>query len=73
MLSEYYEQIEAIALNLTLVALFLLMFFAIHDVLKKNNVPMIGRAVAYLVLALGAMGFLAKGIIQIFWQTSGVS
>jgi hypothetical protein len=73
MLSEYYEQIEAVVLNLTLVALFLLMFFAIHDVLKKNNVPMIGRAVAYLVLALGAMGFLAKGIIQIYWQTSGVS
>jgi hypothetical protein len=73
MLSEYYEQIEAVVLNLTLVALFLLMFFAIHDVLKKNNVPMIGRAVAYLVLALGAMGFLAKGIIQIYWQASGVS
>ncbi len=73
MLSEYYEQIEAAVLNLTLVALFVLMFFAIHDVLKKNDVPMMGRAIAYLVLALGAFGFLAKGIIQIFYQTSGVS
>lgn len=73
MLSEYYEQIEAAVLNLSLVALFVLMFFAIHDVLKKNDVPMMGRAIAYLVLALGAFGFLAKGIIQIFYQTSGVS
>lgn len=72
MLAEYYEQIEAAVLNLTLVGLFLLMGFAIHDVLKKNDVPMIGRAVAYLVLFLGAAGFLAKGIIQIFWQSSGV-
>lgn len=70
MLSENYEQIEAIALNLSLVVLFVLMAFAIHDVLSKNKVPMIGRVVAYLVLALGAMGFLAKGIIQFFVQSS---
>ena len=72
MLAEYYEQIEAIVLNIVLVGLFVLMGFAIHDVLKRNNVPMIGRAVAYLVLFLGAAGFLAKGIIQIFWTSSGV-
>ncbi|GAA0359919.1 DUF2788 domain-containing protein [Bowmanella denitrificans] len=72
MLSQYYEQIETIVLNLTLVALFLLMGFAVHDVLKKNNVPMAGRAVVYLVLFLGAAGFLAKGLIQVFWQSSGV-
>lgn len=72
MLSEYYEQIEAIVLNLTLLGLFAVMGFAIHDVLKKNDVPMIGRAVVYLVLFLGAAGFLAKGIIQVFWQSSGV-
>lgn len=72
MLSEYYEQIESIVLNLALLALFALMAFAIHDVLKKNNVPMLGRAVVYLVLFLGAAGFIAKGVIQIFWQNSGV-
>ena len=72
MLSQYYEQIEAMVLNLSLVALFILMGFAVHDVLKKNDVPMIGRAVVYLVLFLGAAGFLAKGIIQVFWQSSGV-
>lgn len=72
MLNEYYEQIEAVVLNLALVGLFVLMGFAIHDVLKKNDVPLLGRAVAYLVLFLGAAGFLAKGIIQLFWQSSGV-
>ncbi|GAB3015625.1 DUF2788 domain-containing protein [Bowmanella dokdonensis] len=72
MLSQYYEQIETIVLNLSLMALFLLMGFAVHDVLKKNDVPLIGRAVVYLVLFLGAAGFLAKGIIQVFWQSSGV-
>ena len=72
MLSEYYEQIEAVVMSLVLVALFLLMGFAIHDVLSKNNVPLAGRMVAYLVLFLGAAGFLAKGLIQIFWQSSGV-
>lgn len=71
MLSEYYEQIESLAMNFALVVLFALMGLAIHDVLRKNNVPMIGRIVAYLVLLLGAFGFLAKGIIQLFWQTSG--
>lgn len=72
MLSEHYEQIEAIVLNLSLTALFLLMAYAVHDVLKKNDVPMAGRLVVYLVLFLGAAGFLAKGFIQVFWQSSGV-
>ena len=70
MLSEYYEQIEAVVLNLTLIALFALMGFAIHDVLKKNNVPFVGRAVVYFVLFLGCAGFLFKGIFQLFWESN---
>lgn len=73
MLAKYYEQIEAIMLDIGLACLFVLMIFAVHDVLKTNNVPMIGRVVAYGVLGLGAMGFVAKGIIQLFWQSNGVS
>ncbi|GLR69864.1 DUF2788 domain-containing protein [Agaribacter marinus] len=69
---ETFQQIESVALNFALVALFALMFFAVHDVMKKNNVPMIGRYVAYGVLGLGALGFVAKGLIQIFWMSSGV-
>lgn len=65
MLAEYYEQIEAIFLNLSLAALFVLMGFAVHDVLKKNDVPKMGRVAVYFVLFLGTVGFLAKGIIQV--------
>jgi len=72
MLVDNYELIETIVLNIGLLGLFLLMGYAIHDVLSKNNVPLIGRAVAYGVMFLGAVGFLAKGIIQIFFTSSGV-
>lgn len=70
MLSEYYEQIETVVLNLTLLALFTLIGFAIHDVLKKNDVPIFGRAVVYFVLFLGCAGFLFKSIFQLFWENS---
>ncbi|MDC0602417.1 DUF2788 domain-containing protein [Aliiglaciecola sp.] len=72
MLSEYYEQIEAVVMNLTLLVLFALIGFAIHDVLKKNDVPLVGRVVVYVVLFLGCAGFIAKGLIQIFYESSGV-
>nr|WP_136252348.1 DUF2788 domain-containing protein [Ningiella ruwaisensis] len=70
---EMFQRVEAIALNIGLVLLFALMFFAVHDVLKKNDVPKVGRFVAYGVLGLGAAGFVAKGIIQLFWQSQGIS
>jgi hypothetical protein len=73
MLAEHFELIESVMMNLGLLILFLLMGFAVHDVLKKNDVPLIGRAVAYGVLGLGALGFVAKGLIQIFWVSSGVN
>lgn len=68
MLSEYYEQIETIVMYLALSGLFLLMGFAVHDVLKKNEIPMGGRIVVYSVLFFGCVGFLAKGIIQVFYS-----
>lgn len=68
MLSDNYEQIEAIVLNLSLTILFVFMAFAVHDVLKKNNVPKMGQIAVYFVLFFGAVGFLAKGVIQLFWQ-----
>ncbi|NCP64178.1 MAG: DUF2788 domain-containing protein [Paraglaciecola sp.] len=64
MLSEHYEQIEAIGLNLALAGLFLLMAYVVHDLLKKNNVPLLGKVVVYFVLFLGAAGFIFKGIMQ---------
>jgi uncharacterized membrane protein len=71
--ADNYQSIEAIVLNVSLVVLFVLLGLAIHDVLKKNNVPLIGKVVAYGVLGLGAAGFVAKGVIQVFYTASGVS
>lgn len=68
MLSEYFEQIEVLALNFALAALFLLIGLAIRDVLKQAKVPKFGRWAVWLVLFLGCFGFLAKGIIQAFLQ-----
>ena len=65
MLSEHYEQIEAIGLNLAMTGLFILMVYVVHDVLKKNNVPPMGKVVVYFVLFLGATGFIFKGIMQL--------
>ena len=45
MLAENYELIESIMLYGGLSILFGLMGFAVHDVLRKNDVPLIGRVV----------------------------
>jgi hypothetical protein len=72
MSAETIQYIESILLNVTLAGLFLLMGYAIHDVMNKNDVPKIGRFVAYGVLGLGGLGFVAKGLIQVFYISSGV-
>jgi hypothetical protein len=64
MLKDNYELIEAVGLNLSLAGLFILMTYAVHDVLKKNDVPLAGKIVVYFVLFLGTAGFLVKGLIQ---------
>ncbi len=45
---------------------------SIHDVMKKNDVPKMGQLVVYFVLFLGCAGFIAKGIIQMVWESQGV-
>ena len=72
MLAENYELIETIMLYCGLAVLFALMCFAVHDVLKRNNVPAMGKIVTYGVLGLGAMGFVAKGIIELIWLSTRV-
>lgn len=68
MLSEHFEQIEALGLNFAMAVLFLLIGLAIHDVLKRGNVPKFGRWAVWSVLFLGCAGFIAKGIIQAFFS-----
>jgi hypothetical protein len=72
MTPENYQQIESIVLYVSLIGLFILLALAIHDVLTKNDVPLVGRFVAYGVLGLGAAGFVTKGIIQLIYGASGI-
>ena len=67
-----YELFESVSIYIGLGGLFILMGLAVHDVLKKNDVPLIGKLVVYGVLSAGAMGFLAKGLIEVFLLSTGV-
>lgn len=72
MLSENIELIESIGLNLFFLVIFFFIGMSIHDVMTKNNVPKKGRLVVYFVLFLGCAGFIAKGIIQMVWESNGI-
>ena len=71
-MSDNFEQIETLMLNLALAVLFLMIGLAIRDVLKKASVPRFGRFIVWLVLTLGCTGFVAKGLIQFFWEHGGL-
>ncbi|EOD56119.1 DUF2788 domain-containing protein [Aeromonas bivalvium] len=72
MLSQHIELIESLGLKLFFVAVFLLIGLAIQDVLKRGNVPRFGRFIVWLVLFLGCAGFVAKGLIELSWEGSGL-
>ena len=72
MLAEYLEVIEAIGLNLFFAFIFIFIGLSILDVMKKNDVPKMGQIVVYFVLILGCVGFIAKGLIQFFWESQGI-
>ena len=72
MLSEHIDLIESLGLKLFFVAIFLLIGLAIHDVLKRGNVPRFGRLIVWLGLFLGCAGFVAKGLIEMGWEGSGI-
>ncbi|MGR5176623.1 DUF2788 domain-containing protein [Vibrio parahaemolyticus] len=72
MLYDYINKLEAIGLDLLFAAIFFLIGMAIKDVLKQGNVPVFGRRIVWLVLFLGCAGFVAKGIIQLSWEGSGL-
>ena len=57
------EQFETIALNVSLVGLFLFMFFIVYDLAKKSKAGKLGTFVMFGALCLGMLGFLMKGII----------
>ena len=72
MLAEHFVLIETIGLNLFFAFIFIFIGLSIHDVMKKNDVPKLGQYVVYFVLFLGCAGFIAKGVIQVVWESQGV-
>ncbi len=72
MLNEYLEVFETIGLDLFFAFIFIFIGLSIHDVMKTNNVPKKGRYIVYFVLFLGCFGFIAKSLIQLFWQSQGI-
>ena len=72
MLAEYFDVIESIGLDLFFAFIFIFIGLTVRDVMKTNKVPPLGQAVIYLVLLLGCVGFIAKSIIQLFFESQGV-
>ena len=72
MIAENFELIETIGLNLFYAFIFIFIGLTIHDVMNKNDVPKMGKIVVYFVLFFGCAGFIAKGIIQLIWESQGV-
>jgi len=72
MLAKYFDLIEAVGLDLFFAFIFIFIGLTVRDVMKTNNVPPLGQAVIYLVLLLGCVGFVAKSIIQLIFESQGV-
>jgi hypothetical protein len=69
MLLEHIVLIERIGLDLFFAVIFLLIGLAIRDIIKNSNIPPFGKFVVWLVLFLGCIGFIVKGIIQIILES----
>jgi hypothetical protein len=72
MLYYYIGKLESFGLDLLFASVFFLIGMAIKDVLKQGNVPPFGRRIVWLVLFLGCAGFVAKGLIQLSWEGTGL-
>ena len=72
MVSQLINEFDTLGLYFGLAGIFFFIGMAIQDVLKKGDVPRFVRYIIWLVLFLGCSGFIAKGLIQVFWQGAGV-
>ena len=69
MLQQYTDQIETIGLYGFYTVLFLLMGISIQEILKRSDVPKLGRYIVWAVLLFGCAGFIFKGIFEIVWNS----
>lgn len=72
MLDTLIHVMDTSGLYFGLAGIFFFIGMAIKDVLNKGDVPKFGRFIVWFVLFLGCSGFIAKGLIQAFWQGAGV-
>ncbi len=72
MFYDHMALFESLGLDLLFAAIFFFIGMAIKDVLNQANVPPFGRKIVWLVLFLGCAGFIAKGLIQFFWEGVGL-
>ena len=72
MLAKHFDLIERIGFDLLVAGIFFFIGMAIRDVLNQANVPPYGRRIVWGVLGLGCASFIIKGVIQLYWQTTGL-
>lgn len=60
------EQVSNFGVTFGLAGFICYMLFIIWDLARKSNAGKMGTFVLFLVLALGMIGFVAKGLIQWF-------
>lgn len=64
------QQIAEFGLTWGLALLIGFMLFIIWDLARKSNAGKFGTFVLFFVLALGMVGFIAKSVIQWFFEMS---
>ena len=72
MLTEHFDLIESIGFDLLIAGLFFFIGMAIRDVLHQADVPPFGKRIVWGVLTVGCASFIIKGLIQLYWQTTGL-
>ena len=62
------EQVATFGLTIGLTAFILYMFFIVGNLAYESKAGKFGTFIIFLVLTLGMLGFIAKGIIQWFLE-----
>ena len=72
MLYDYMNILESIEARFAFCVYLFLNRYGNKRCSKAGNVPPFGRRIVWLVLFLGCAGFIAKGLIQLSWEGTGL-